>query len=211
MLNREVYHPAVRLILASASPRRRELLAAAGYEFDVEVAAIDERRTDDEAPDAYVDRMARLKAACVAAAHPDRLVLGADTVVVADGDVLGKPADSADAARMLRRLNGRAHDVFTGVAIVRGAEQWARVERTRVWMAPLSEADLGWYVASGEPLDKAGAYGIQGLASRFISRIDGAYGTVVGLPVATVAALLGRATGLSGVASRDGPPGPVAG
>ena len=183
----------MRIVLASASPRRRELLAAAGLAFDVDVADVDERRLPAEAPDAYVARVARLKAEAVAARHPDRPVLGAYTIVVADADVLGKPRDAADAARMLRRLSGRAHRVWTGVALAWRGHVDARAACTTVWMDALSDTDVAEYVASGEPMDKAGAYAIQGLASRFIARIDGSYGTVVGLPVALVWTLLREA------------------
>ena len=180
----------MRLVLASASPRRRELLGAAGVAFDVDAAHIDEARLVGEAPEAYVERIARLKAATVARRHPQHPVLGADTVVVVDGGVLGKPVDAADAERMMGQLSGREHDVLTGIAVVWGGEARAAVDRTRVWMRPLSDAQIRWYVASGEPLDKAGAYAIQGLASRFVTRIAGSYSNVVGLPVAAVLQLL---------------------
>jgi septum formation protein len=183
----------VRLILASASPRRRELLAAAGFEFDVDVADVDERRHAGESPPAYVERVARAKTAVASARHADRPVIGADTVVVVDGDVLGKPGDSAAAEAMLLRLSGRAHEVLTGIAVAWQGSVTAAIERTTVWMRPLTDVEIGWYVASGEPMDKAGAYAIQGLASRFVTRIDGSYTNVVGLPVAALVALLVRA------------------
>jgi septum formation protein len=190
-----VYHPRVRLLLASASPRRRELLAAAGFECDVLPVNVDERRLEGEAAPQYVERLARQKAAAGAARIKDAFVLGADTVVVQRGDVLGKPADAASATAMLKRLSGRAHDVFTGVALAWPDGIVAEVERTRVWMNALSDADIAEYLATGEPLDKAGAYGIQGWASRFIPRIEGSYTNVVGLPVASVVQLLARARG----------------
>jgi septum formation protein len=183
----------VRLVLASASPRRRELLDAAGIAFDVDTANVDETRVAGEAPDAYVERLARLKARTVAVRHPSRAVLGADTAVVIGDDVLGKPADAADAAAMLRRLSGRAHEVLTGIALVWQGRTHARVDRTVVYMSDLSDAEVAWYVASGEPMDKAGAYAIQGLASRFVTRIEGSYGTVVGLPVVSVLQLMAEA------------------
>jgi septum formation protein len=183
----------MRLVLASASPRRRELLESAGIAFDVDAADVDESRRDGEPPTLYVERLARLKAESVAQRHPTRAVLGADTAVVVGSDVLGKPADAADAAAMLRRLSGRAHDVLTGVALAWKGATHARVDRTVVHMSDLSDADIAWYVASGEPMDKAGAYAIQGLASRFITRIEGSYGTVVGLPVACVLQLIADA------------------
>jgi nucleoside triphosphate pyrophosphatase len=180
----------VRLVLASASPRRRHLLAAAGWAFDTDEARVDESRLPDEAPAAYVERLARLKAEVVALRHPGGAVLAADTTVVVDGEVLGKPADAAEATRMLRRLSGRAHLVLTAVALARDGHTRAVVERTRVWMTTLTDADIADYVATGEPLDKAGAYAIQGQAARFIPRIEGAYDTVVGLPMAAVLQLL---------------------
>lgn len=173
-------------MLASASPRRAELLAAAGVTFAVDTADIDETPRPDEAPDAYVRRLALEKARAVAARHPGQRVLGADTTVVVDGAILGKPVDAADARDMLRRLSGRAHQVLTGVALVGGATDQVDLAVTDVWFAPMSEADIDAYVASGEPMDKAGAYGIQGRASCFVTRIDGSYSNVVGLPVALV-------------------------
>jgi nucleoside triphosphate pyrophosphatase len=188
--NRAVYHSDVRLVLASASPRRRELLAAAGWAFETDAVGVDESPLDGEAPAAYVERVARLKAEAAAPRHPGRCVVAADTTVVVDGQMLGKPVDAVDAARMLRRLSGRPHDVFTAVAVAHRGRTVSTVERTRVWMSPLSEADIASYVATGEPIDKAGAYAIQGGAARFIPRIDGAYDTVVGLPMAAVLQLL---------------------
>ena len=178
------------IVLASASPRRAELLAAAGFDFEVETADVDETPRAGETPEAYVRRLAAEKARAVAARRPERLVLGADTTVVVDGDLLGKPAGAAEARAMLTRLQGRAHQVLTGVALVSGP--WSRVEAasTDVWFAPMTPRDIDRYVASGEPMDKAGAYGIQGRASRFITRIDGSYTNVVGLPVALVHALV---------------------
>jgi septum formation protein len=181
---------AVRVVLASASPRRRELLAAAGFACDVHAVDADERRLAEEPPEAYVERLARLKASIGLAAHPDRVVVGADTAVVVDAEILGKPADASDAARMLRTLSGRPHVVMTGVAVADRGRTASAVERTTVWVAPLSETAIAWYVASGEPFDKAGGYAIQGLAARFIPRIDGSYGNVVGLPIATLVRLL---------------------
>jgi septum formation protein len=182
----------VRIVLASASPRRRDLLAAAGFSFDVDVANVDERRRPAESPEAYVDRVARDKAEMVAARRPDDAVLAADTVVLIDAEVLGKPVDADDAARMLTRLSGRAHEVLTGVAVACRGQVDSLTARTRVWVRGLSAREIASYVASGEPLDKAGAYAIQGLASRFITGIDGSYSNVVGLPMASVAELLER-------------------
>jgi septum formation protein len=189
---------AVRFVLASASPRRRELVAAAGLACDVHAVDADERRLANEAPDAYVERLARLKASLGLAAHPDRVVVGADTAVVVDEEILGKPADAIDAARMLRVLSGRPHVVMTGVAVAHAGGLASAVERTTVWFAPLSDAAIRWYVASGEPFDKAGAYAIQGLASRFIPRIEGSYANVVGLPIAALVRLLDGVAGTAG-------------
>ncbi len=178
------------LVLASASPRRAELLRLAGYAFIVAPADLDETPEPGEAPAAYVRRLAEAKAGAVAAARPGAVVLGADTTVVVDGDLLGKPVDDADASAMLMRLQGRAHDVLTGVAVVGPGGRASAVAATRVWLAPMSASEIAGYVASGEARDKAGAYGIQGLASRYVTRIDGSYPNVVGLPVAVVHALL---------------------
>ena len=181
------------LVLASSSPRRAELLRAAGLPFVIRVAAVDETRQPDEAPDAYVRRLAVAKARAVAAA-PDEIVLGADTVVVAEAACLGKPADAGEAAAMLRTLSGRSHAVLTGVALVRDGEPLAlEVAATRVTFAPMSEADVAWYVATPEPYDKAGGYAVQGLASRFVTSIEGSYANVVGLPVELVCRLLAGA------------------
>ncbi|MEP7116368.1 MAG: Maf family protein [Acidobacteriota bacterium] len=176
-------------VLASASPRRAELLGAAGFVFTVAPADIDETPLTGEPADRYVLRLAESKARAVAAGRPDQAVLAADTTVVVDGDILAKPLDAADAAAMLRRLQGRAHEVLTGVALV--APGFARVvlDTTRVTFAPMSEADIAVYVATGEPMDKAGAYGIQGWAARFVTRVDGSYSNVVGLPLAVVHSL----------------------
>ncbi len=180
----------VRLILASRSPRRAELLRAAGFDFDVVPADVDERIGPGESPEEYVVRVAALKAAVVGRRIPGRIVLGADTEVVLDGEVLGKPGDDEEAARMLRRLAGRTHLVLTGVVLRHGDREVREVASTRVRFLPLGESEIAWYVASGEPRDKAGAYAIQGLASRFVEWIEGSYSNVVGLPVATVYRLL---------------------
>jgi septum formation protein len=181
------------LVLASSSPRRAELLRAAGIPFVIRTAAIDETRETDEAPAVYVRRLALAKARAVPAA-PHELVLGADTVVVAGQACLGKPADAADAGAMLRQLAGRSHEVLTGVALVRAGEPVAvDVAATRVTFAALTDADVAWYVASPEPYDKAGGYAVQGLASRFVTAIEGSYANVVGLPVELVCRLVGAA------------------
>lgn len=180
------------LILASASPRRSELLRAAGYDFVVRVADVDEAVRTGESPDSYVRRVAIDKARA-AGPRPDEFVLAADTTVVVDGVILGKPIDSVDAVRMLTLLAGRAHEVLTGVCLLRPADVDVRVAATRVEFLPMSAGEIAWYVASGEPMDKAGAYGIQGRAARFVSRVEGSYSNVVGLPVAVVHEMLVRA------------------
>jgi septum formation protein len=177
-------------VLASASPRRAELLRAAGFTFSVAVADVDETERPDESPEEYVRRLALAKAVAVSARHSGAVVLGADTTVVIDGAILAKPADAADAARMIGRLAGRAHLVHTGVALARDGECRAGVATTTVWFTPITEDEIAAYVASGEPMDKAGAYGIQGAASRFVRRIDGPYDNVVGLPLDLVRTLL---------------------
>ena len=180
----------MRLVLASQSPRRSDLLAAAGFRFDVEPADIDERVWPGEEAAAHVARLAEAKARAVADSRSDDWILGADTVVVVDGQILGKPVNDPDAARMLALLSGRAHIVLTGVSVVHGGVSRTAVASTSVHLAPMTPADIAWYVTSGEPRDKAGAYAIQGLASRFVTRIDGSYSNVVGLPVTVVCALL---------------------
>jgi septum formation protein len=181
----------MKLVLASSSPRRAALLAAAGYHFQIRVADVDETPRDGETAAALVERLARLKAATVACAS-DEIVLAADTTVACDGAIMNKPDDEREAARMLRELSGRAHEVFTGVTLRHYGGEETFVERTVVWFETLSEADIVWYVTSGEPLGKAGAYGIQGLASRFVTRVDGSYPNVVGLPTAQVAKRLAK-------------------
>jgi len=185
----------MRLILASASPRRAELLRAAGYSFEIVVVDVDERVRPDEPPQDYVRRLAMEKSA--RAREAGEVILAADTAVVVDGDILGKPVDNGDARRMLRRLSGREHEVMTGVSLRAAEVELGCVETTRVEFARLSTDDVDWYVRSGEGKDKAGAYAIQGLASRFIPRISGSYSNVVGLPVARVAMLLAELGRLS--------------
>lgn len=204
------------LILASASPRRQELLRNAGIPFIVEPTDIPEVPAPGEKPKKFVERLAREKARTVARHHQNDFILGADTTVVVGKEILNKPADAADAARMLAMLSGRTHRVITGVCLI-GPENFqlrtenrelrtesVRSELTLVTFTPLSREDIAFYVSTGEPMDKAGAYGIQGLASRWISRIDGDYFNVVGLPVALVHRMLCEA----GFAERQtaGPP-----
>jgi septum formation protein len=180
------------VLLASASPRRAQLLQAIGVPFEMAPADVDETPLDGEMPEPYVQRLALAKAKAVAARHPGRLVLGADTTVTVDGEVLGKAEDEAGAHQMLTRLAGRAHEVLTGVALVRGADSTVAFAATRVWFSPMTSEDIQGYVASGEWRDKAGAYAIQGRISRFVAGLDGSYTNVVGLPVALAWDLLMR-------------------
>jgi septum formation protein len=179
----------IPFILASNSPRRRELLQNAGFQFDVRPSGIAEARLPDESPEDFARRLARDKALDVARqSEAGRLVLGADTVVSVNGDILEKPVDAADAARMLRKLSGRIHRVITAVCLVRAPESvlaW-RNETTSVTFRKLIKEEIEAYVASGEPFDKAGGYAIQGLASCFVPRIEGCYFNVVGLPIPMV-------------------------
>ncbi len=180
------------LILASASPRRAELLASAGFAFSVDAADVDESERPGEAPETYVLRLAGAKARAVAGRRreSDTLILGADTTVVIGGEMLAKPEGPADAVRMLEKLAGAVHEVFTGVVALAGERELAEVVRTRVHLLPISAAEITWYVETGEPMGKAGAYGIQGRAARFVDWIEGSWSNVVGLPVATVDRML---------------------
>lgn len=172
------------IVLASQSPRRREILERAGIPFTVRVADIDESVAAGEAPQSYVRRLAARKA--VAVARPGEVVLAADTTVVADGEILSKPVDAADATRMLTMLAGRTHEVITGFCIKNGKDLYIDAESTSVRFLTMDPDEIAAYVATGEPMDKAGAYAIQGLASRYIDRIEGCYFNVVGLPVSRV-------------------------
>jgi septum formation protein len=197
------------LVLASSSPRRRELLTQAGYSFEVHPADIPEDPLPNEDPIAYVTRLAREKAEAVfreitkasasdqraaaalqVPAAPPQVVLAADTTVTLDNQILGKPSDPADAARMLRLLSGRTHQVITGIALISATSTQVAAETTAVTFLPLTDDDIAAYIATGEPMDKAGAYAIQGRAARWIPRIEGDYFNVVGLPIALVSALL---------------------
>ena len=178
------------IILASASPRRQELLRNAAIAFRVQATGIPEVPLPGEAPRSFAERLAREKALAVSQEHSEHWVLGADTIVVVDGLILGKPADEADATRMLRMLSGRTHEVTTGVCLLRKSVEDVRSETTLVSMAALTDHDIREYIATGEPMDKAGAYAIQGIASRWIPRIEGDYANVVGLPVALVYRML---------------------
>ncbi len=173
-----------QIILASASPRRAELLSAAGFDFAVRVADIDETILPGETPRAYVLRLSLEKARAVA--RSGEIVLGADTTVVIGNEIAGKPVDADDARRMLRLLGGAWHEVLTAVSLVKDGQTLSNIAATRVKFAHLSEAEIDWYLKTGEPFDKAGAYGIQGYASRFVEGIEGNYSNVVGLPVQMV-------------------------
>lgn len=177
-----------KLILASKSPRRAELLRAAGWRFEAVAANVDESRHDGEDAVAYVRRLAQTKAEKVAQQVPHDLVLGADTTVVVGAEILEQPGDAATAQWMLNLLSGKWHQVLTGVALVRMSDSSLLVEHevTQVRFAELSAAEIDWYVATGEPLDKAGAYGIQGRAAPFIEEIQGDYFNIVGLPMRLV-------------------------
>ncbi len=182
------------LVLASGSPRRSEILRAVGWPFEACPADVDESLREGETPVAYVERLARAKAEAVAALRLFGLVLGADTTVVVDGQVVGKPEDEEDARRMLRLLSEREHEVLTGVALVRAESGRVLVshERTRVRFAATSEDEIDWHVRTGDVLDKAGAYAVQGRAALFIRGIEGDYWNVVGLPVRLVYELARR-------------------
>jgi len=186
-------HPREKLVLASGSPRRAEILERAGWLHEVIVAGIDESLKPDESAAAYVQRLARSKAEAVAQKLEEGLVLGADTTVVIAGQILGQPQDDADARRMLRLLNGKWHEVLTGVALVRvGRESRVDYETTRVRFAEMSESEIDWYVSTREPFGKAGAYGIQGKAALFIEEIEGDYFNIMGLPIRLVYELAGQ-------------------
>jgi septum formation protein len=180
------------LVLASQSPRRAEILRQAGIPFVVRPADVDETPLAGETPEEYVRRLAEKKALAVVAA-PEETILGADTTVVVAGQMLGKPADAADAARMLAALSGNCHEVLTGICLRRAGVVIVDCAATRVWFTRMTSREIEDYVASGEPLDKAGGYAIQGLASKFIERVEGCYFNVVGLPVALVYRHLARA------------------
>ena len=178
------------LILASASPRRRDLLIQAGLRFDILPAHIDESLHPNESPTAYVQRLALEKAQAIHALHPKATVLGADTTVACEQQILNKPTDLADAARILRLLSNRTHQVHTGIALVTPTTHRSHVETTTVFFSEIPEADLAHYLSTNDSLDKAGAYGIQGYAARWIPRIEGDFFNVVGLPIAAVLHLL---------------------
>lgn len=180
----------MNILLASASPRRQELLRQVGLSFQVIPSSVDERAVAAPTPAGLVEQLAVAKARDIAARHPGALVIGADTIVVVDGEILGKPDSRADAIRMLEQLSGRPHEVMTGVALVQGDRELVGHEVTAVTFLPLTRAQIERYADSGEPMDKAGAYGIQGRAAAMISGIQGDYFNVVGLPLARTVQML---------------------
>ena len=177
------------IILASKSPRRQQLLRQLGVEFTIQTADIDETMFPGRKPEDEVARVSALKARAVVCA-PDDLVISADTIVVADDMILGKPKNEADASKMLRLLSGRAHTVMTGLSVRRGDTVRTEVVQTSVWFRDLTDGEIARYIATGEPMDKAGAYGIQGLAGLFVERLDGDYFSVMGLPICKLGEML---------------------
>ncbi|MEO6259277.1 MAG: Maf family protein [Thermoanaerobaculia bacterium] len=185
----------MRFVLASQSPRRRELLESVGLPFDVVPSHVPEVHATGESPDAYVTRLSRDKARPISASHPDRWVIAADTIVMLGNELLEKPADEADARRMLSLIAGRTHVVHTGVTLQCAERDYldTRVAQSEVQMLPLTADEVAWYAATGEPLDKAGAYAVQGVGSMFIQSVNGSYTNVVGLPLALLFEMLKRA------------------
>jgi septum formation protein len=178
----------MQIILASASPRRKELLKYLGIEFDIIIPDIHEHAHNEEAPEAFCARISREKAVAVRKGFQDSLIIAADTIVVIDGEILGKPKDRDEACSYLRRLCGRQHIVFTAYTILfpGGCNDITRVVSSTVHFADMGEDDIEWYVSTGEPMDKAGAYGLQGIGAAFVDRIDGSYTNVIGLPLSEV-------------------------
>jgi septum formation protein len=199
----------MKLILASASPRRAEILRNAGIEFEISSAGVDESSLVNELPGDYVRRLALAKALSAAEDNRGRaggaLVLGADTIVAVGGEILAKPASPDDARRMLRSLSGKIHEVHTGLALLRkpGSKQYVVEEITRVRFAPLTDREIEEYIATGEPFDKAGAYAIQGVGGRYVTRIEGCYFNVMGLPLARLYSLLRESGWEDALATRD--------
>ena len=195
MLNHELSKAGLpAIVLASGSPRRAEIMNSVGWEFTKDVPDIDETELPGELPDVYVQRLAATKAEAVAERHPSGLVLGADTTVVIDEQIIGKPIDIADARRMIGMLAGRWHEVLTGVAVVNAGSVQVGLQRTRVKFAEMSEAEISFLAERGDPLDKAGAYAVQAQAALFIEGIEGDYWNVVGLPISLVYRLIRQQT-----------------
>ncbi|HYM62360.1 MAG TPA: Maf family protein [Thermoanaerobaculia bacterium] len=194
-----------RLILASSSPRRRELLASIGLEFDAIPSNVPEIHDGTETPEAYVRRLSLAKADEVGHRYPDRWVVGADTIVLLGDEILEKPDGEAGACRMLASIAGKTHIVYTGVTLRRVEDDYSdtRVAASEVTMLPLSEREIAWYAATGEPLDKAGAYAVQGVGAMFIEAINGSYTNVVGLPLSILFQMLGAA-GIDPLTKRAG-------
>ena len=181
-----------KLVLASGSPRRSEIMNSVGWEFTKDVPDIDESERDGENAESYVQRLAKEKAEAVAASHPGEIVLAADTTVVLEDRIIGKPTDLPDARRMLEMLSGNWHEVLTGIAVMANGTSTVGMQRTRVKFAPMNDAELDFLVAVGDPLDKAGAYAVQAQAALFIEGIEGDYWNVVGLPISLVYEMVGR-------------------
>lgn len=181
-----------RLVLASGSPRRAEIMNSVGWEFLKTVPDIDESVRKGEAPQDYVQRLAGEKALAVASSHPGEIILAADTTVVLDGEIIGKPVDLEDARKMISALAGNWHEVLTGVAVARNGDERIGMQRTRVKFAQMTDAEIDFLVEKGEPLDKAGAYAVQAQAALFIEGIEGDYWNVVGLPISLVYRLIGE-------------------
>jgi septum formation protein len=181
------------LILASGSPRRKELLSQVGIAYMVDPSSFEEETPKHKDPEKYVQAQALGKACDIAVKYHDQWVLGADTVVAFDGKILGKPKSEEDAFTMLKQLSGHKHSVFTGIALVNGNQKIIRVVETKVWFRKISDREIQRYIATGEPMDKAGAYGIQGKAAGFVDKINGSYTNVVGLPLAQVYKMLKKA------------------
>jgi len=193
-----------KLILASGSPRRAEILTSVGWEFTKHVADIDESERVGESPVDYVLRLAREKAAAVAVNYPNEIVLGADTTVVIDDQILAKPVDLDDARRMLSLLAGNWHEVLTGIAVVQNGETRSDIQSTRVKFAPMSDAEINFLAERGDPLDKAGAYAVQAQAALFIEGLEGDYWNVVGLPISLVYKLMQKPTREQGLNTQVG-------
>ena len=181
------------IILASKSPRRKQLLSMMGLEFTVQTADIDETMDQSQPPEHEVAAVSARKAEKIAHEHPDDIIISADTIVVIDGKILGKPKDEADAAKMLRLLSGRTHTVFTGLTVCANGKPKTQVVGTKVTFRELSDAEIAAYIRTGEPMDKAGSYGIQGYGSMFVSHLNGDYFCVMGLPVCTLGEMLREA------------------
>ncbi len=173
----------MRIVLASQSPRRRELMTLMGLNYEAVVSEVEETVPENAEPGALVERLALEKAQAVFEQHSDACVIGADTIVYIDGEILGKPLDDADAANILKRLQGRSHTVYTGVAVLAPGRTDVRHDEARVTFAPMTDAEIAWYIVTGEPRDKAGAYGIQGPGGMFVERVEGNYFTVIGMPL----------------------------